>query len=348
MPGEHVQALRIRELDGLRGLAALGVLLFHYTYQYELSYGFHGDAPWPFVLGKYGVHIFFMISGFVIFMTLERTRHTMDFAVSRFARLFPAYWSALLITLATITIGGLPDQAVSLRDGLVNISMLSDFFDAKEIDGSYWTLQIELFFYLQMGFWFFVGGIRRMRAVVILWLLLAVAYGALTRLDLPFSYTLREVLIIRYIPFFAAGVLFYRAHQRQDERWVSAVLLIACAIALWLIWSWREAAVVAVGSAIFTAILSGNLEMLRTDLFVYLGTISYSLYLLHQNIGYIIIAGLDSRGLAPGLDVLIATSVILLLASVLTFSLERPAMRSIRSAYNVWRAAREPAAGELS
>ena len=74
-------AARVVELDALRGLAALAVVAFHYTTLYGELYGHSGPPPLSFGFGNYGVHLFFLISGFVIFMTLERTRSAMDFVV---------------------------------------------------------------------------------------------------------------------------------------------------------------------------------------------------------------------------------------------------------------------------
>src|SRR4030095_2287642 len=89
--------IRIGELDALRGLAALAVMIFHYTGHYGKNVG-HVDRPLlELALGNYGVQLFFMISGFVIFMTIEKTRTAMDFVVTRFSRLYPAYWASLLI-----------------------------------------------------------------------------------------------------------------------------------------------------------------------------------------------------------------------------------------------------------
>ena len=80
-----VSQARVVELDALRGLAALAVVAFHYTTHYGNEVGHLGDMPVSFDFGNYGVELFFLISGFVIFMTLERTRTAMDFVVSRFA-----------------------------------------------------------------------------------------------------------------------------------------------------------------------------------------------------------------------------------------------------------------------
>ena len=79
---------RINELDALRGIAAFMVLLFHYTSRYGSLYSQEQlfSVPW----GQYGVQLFFITSGFVIYLTLEKTRKPMDFIVSRFSRLYPA------------------------------------------------------------------------------------------------------------------------------------------------------------------------------------------------------------------------------------------------------------------
>jgi peptidoglycan/LPS O-acetylase OafA/YrhL len=83
---------RVVELDVFRGVAALWVAMFHLTLRYDEAF-LHQPAPLkPLLDGTYGVELFFMISGFVILMTLQRSRSWVDFAVHRFARLYPAYW----------------------------------------------------------------------------------------------------------------------------------------------------------------------------------------------------------------------------------------------------------------
>src|SRR6266446_6407653 len=91
---QNSKPIRFEELDALRGVAALSVILFHYLHQYDAIYGkdgvlLFGALNWP--SGIYGVYLFFMISGFVIFMTLRGARDWLDFVVSRFSRLYPAY-----------------------------------------------------------------------------------------------------------------------------------------------------------------------------------------------------------------------------------------------------------------
>ena len=79
---------RIRaHVDALRGIAALWVVLYHYLTRYDQM--FHGVEPslldhFVFPNGLYAVYLFFMISGFVIFMTLRHCNGAADFITSRF------------------------------------------------------------------------------------------------------------------------------------------------------------------------------------------------------------------------------------------------------------------------
>jgi peptidoglycan/LPS O-acetylase OafA/YrhL len=89
---------------------------------------------------------------------------------------------------------------------------------------------------------------------------------------------------------------------------------------------------VAFASAVFLA-ASGHLSVLRFSPFVWLGTISYPLYLVHENIGWAIILKLLSIHVSMDLAIALTLSIVLLLAGVLTRWIEQPAMRWIRTRY---------------
>jgi peptidoglycan/LPS O-acetylase OafA/YrhL len=97
---------RLRGLDVLRGVAALAVCLFHYTDSFPRETGI--ALPIAFHLGHaiHGVDMFLVISGFVIFMTIEKTRDAYDFLTVRVARLYPAFIACLLVTTAVVCLGG--------------------------------------------------------------------------------------------------------------------------------------------------------------------------------------------------------------------------------------------------
>ncbi|MET1162136.1 MAG: acyltransferase [Pseudoxanthomonas sp.] len=335
MHKEASSSSRVVELDALRGIAALAVVAFHYTTQYGLLYGHTPPLGFGFPLGNYGVNLFFLISGFVIFMTLERTRTAMDFVVSRFSRLFPAYWTAMAVTAAVVYAIGMPDQRLPLHDVLLNLTMMQQILGGEHLDGSYWTLQVELFFYAQMLLWFMLGQLKRIHLIILLWLALAVGYGEVVQHRMHFSYLARELLILQHIPFFALGILFYRVHTRPQENLRNYALMALCLVAIGivspLVFVW-----VGLGCcAIFLLFVHNLLWWLRGAFFAFLGSISYSLYLLHQAIGFAVINRLEHAGVVSPLACLLALGLVLALATALTYGVERPAMRRIRS----WRRA---------
>ncbi|MBL8484418.1 MAG: acyltransferase, partial [Rhodocyclaceae bacterium] len=141
------RARRLVEVDALRGIAALAVVFFHYTTRFDQLYPGYEPPSLAMPLGHYGVNLFFIISGFVIFMTLDRTSRPMDFVMSRFSRLFPAYWTAIVLTFVVTHQLGLPGKLVGLDTLLVNVTMIQGLLGFGHVDGVYWTLEVELLFY---------------------------------------------------------------------------------------------------------------------------------------------------------------------------------------------------------
>lgn len=146
---------RLRSIDALRGLAALAVIVAH-TVEARLRQetGLGGAEAWILSamtqyldLGKIAVTVFFAISGFVIPYSLFRpsARPVASFAVARFFRLYPAYWLSIPFGLLFLFV--LPGESVSPWLVPVNLLMIQQFVGVTNIIGLYWTLQIELIFY---------------------------------------------------------------------------------------------------------------------------------------------------------------------------------------------------------
>ena len=86
---------RYSELDALRGITVLLVFMFHYVMVTEEHY------DW-FVWGTTGVDLFFIISGFVISLSIEHVSSAKEFIRNRFARLYPTYWFSVSFTFIII------------------------------------------------------------------------------------------------------------------------------------------------------------------------------------------------------------------------------------------------------
>ena len=331
---------RYLELDVLRGLAAVAVLLFHYTTRYQELYGHPGGMPLTFPNGICGVYLFFIISGFVIFMTLERTKAPLDFLVSRASRLYPVYWVSVILTYAVVSLFGLPGMEVSFRDAFLNLSMCHGWAGIPSVDGVYWTLGVELKFYLLMFALFSLRTLRRTELVMGIWLALALGIPWLKGLLPPIVYKgLFAMLLPEYANLFAAGILFYRLKTVGSSP-TRHFLIAACAAGHLAVRGAEHFALASPAFVLFYLFVGGRLAFLSWRPLVFLGAISYPLYLTHENIGFVILRGLYYLSSSSLLAVSIAAVAALSLASLLTFFVEQPSMRAIRTAYKRLQARR--------
>jgi len=327
---------RLVEVDTLRGLAAMAVVLFHFTTRFEELYKGYPSPSLSFPTGYYGVNLFFIISGFVIFMTLERTKKPMDFVVSRFSRLFPAYWFAIFLTFAITHLLGLPDKLVGLDTAFANMLMIHGLFNVPHVDGVYWTLEVELLFYCGMFLLYRLKFLDKIHLALFGLLLLRIIYYLLEHqfhINLP--WIIFRLLILQYIPWFALGISVYLlVHRHKTSIWQPAARTATFAIVTLLICESVSVALLAVtfASAVFLA-ASGHLSLLRFGPFVWLGTISYPLYLVHENIGWAVILRLLSMNVPMDIAIILTLGGVLLLAGGLTRWVEQPAMRRIRTRY---------------
>ncbi|MBV1917364.1 MAG: acyltransferase [Sphingomonadaceae bacterium] len=321
---------RLAELDALRGIAAVCVMLFHYTVQapnvlphvQTISVG----VPW----GSYGVELFFAISGFVIFMTLERTRSTGDFAVARFARLFPAYWAGIVLTTLLISALGATALAQPAQVVLTNFTMLQGFFYVPAVDGVYWSLTVELAFYGCMwGLWR-LGALRKIEQILIAWIALRLVWWLV-----PFAPSvLGKALLVEHISYFAIGIAAYRVRQ-GERRWVQQIPLLLFGLGMTGFFDGAGAALVyAIATIVFVALVAERLSFLDKPVLLWLGALSYPLYLVHQNIGYALMAVLESLGVSPFIATIAAIAAALGLAQLVRDCIEQPALRGIRA---VWK-----------
>ncbi|MEU8818919.1 acyltransferase [Actinoplanes sp. NPDC048796] len=142
---------RMAWLDALRGYAALTVVLFHLSPQ-MIGVDRHLAIYRQIDVGKYGVLLFFLVSGYVIPMSLERHGSLRRFWIGRLLRIYPAY----LVTIALVTLlvtAGLMRWQGSLRAEtvtgvLAHASMTPDLAGLRGVVRVFWTLSYEMVFYL--------------------------------------------------------------------------------------------------------------------------------------------------------------------------------------------------------
>jgi peptidoglycan/LPS O-acetylase OafA/YrhL len=331
-PGKR---LRLEGVDALRGLAALWVALSHYLPHWN-DRGGHAWIIVPHDWGVYAVELFFVISGFVIFMTLEKCAGVLDFAVLRFSRLFPAYWATMAFAAV---MGHFLFHAPLWPLGLLaNATMLHEFLGFRHFDNVYWSLSAELAFYAHAAWVFGLGWHRKPMRLVLVWLALAAGWALWLRA--PGAGARGEYALLfdfDYAPFFAMGIVFYDA-LRNGWGPRGAVLIGICIAVEGLIGGARGCEVAGTLALLFLAATSVRIRLPGEGLLLWMGGVSYTFYLIHRNLGYDSLDWLKARGLSAGAAVSLVLAGALALAWAFSLGVERPALAALRGR---WESARE-------
>lgn len=150
MPGKEE---RLYYLDSIRGIAALMVASAHFIERTPL----HKTWFFKYInLGQIGVVAFFILSRMVIPFSLKSGKNPLlKFCVSRFFRLYPAYWFSILLAVLTFTF--LCHIEIPTITIIKNITMLQSIMHAPDLFGVYWTLIIEILFYISCSFLFSIN-----------------------------------------------------------------------------------------------------------------------------------------------------------------------------------------------
>ena len=240
------------------------------------------------------------------------------------------------MTYIVVTFSGMRELEIDWKSAVLNITMLQEFLGVRHIDHVYWTLHVELQFYVLMGLIMSLGLRRHLP-----WLLtILVGMNILVIAPGVFSEVRGWWRIEQYLPWhnlhlFLLGVIFFKLRSGWQWRYLPALGL--CFLQVKLYNSWETSGILfCIAMTVFAASHS-RIQLLRNRPLLLLGTISYSLYLVHQNIGYVLIRTGYAYGLNGHVCIIVATLVTLTLAMMVTFLVERPVSAFIRERYKKWR-----------
>ncbi|MFI0905829.1 acyltransferase family protein [Streptomyces sioyaensis] len=335
---------RLAALDGMRLLAALMVVFYHYV-ALARPWGRATDTIFPTAhlaaqYGWLGVEVFFLISGYVICMSVWG-RTVGEFAVSRLSRLFPAYWAGILLTTALVKTW---PEAASLRSWdtvITNLTMLQGGNNTPDVDPVYWTLFVELKFYL-ITVVVMLFGVTYRNCLILCGVWTAAAALAPV-LNTPL---ITEFAMPQYAPFFIAGIAFslMRRHRPNAILWAIVILQVLLAqryigdrLAINLgraaadaLPTWPARFIIIAAFALVGAIALGACDRIRWKWLTTAGALTYPLYLIHMNIGLTLIHHYRGQIPAPAL-VASVTALMLATAWLIHRLVERPLGKRLRT-----------------
>jgi peptidoglycan/LPS O-acetylase OafA/YrhL len=300
-------------IDLLRFLAAMAVLLYHFTasgsYVAPAGYSWVGPRDiYPELepvtrFGFLGVELFFLISGFVI-LASALGRGPLEFAVSRFSRIYPIYWAGIAFSVVAMICFLGASANLRVWQVLVNATLLQTPLGVRHVDPVYWTLWVELQFYAWVFLLILFRVVHRVKIWLPVWLAVTVLYSVT-------GHPVKMNLFInpQYSSLFIAGAVFFLAARDGFRPFHVLMLIVSWAVsvrfalphaALYIDPATRADQLVAAGAitlmfAVFLLISLHKLKVRGTRTTALLGALTFPLYVIHHQFGHLAIDHLHVR-----------------------------------------------------
>lgn len=330
-----LQKLNYKYLDLLRFFSATIVVCYHFGVRGgeggRSTFVYSEIAP----VAKYGflgVELFFIISGFVICLTVMRSK-PWDFFISRAVRLYPCFWVCCTVTYVVTQYANYVAK-VSWVDYLANMLLVSGFIGASSVDGVYWSLFVEIRFYALVFVILWLFGVASLERWVLGWVALSLLNGFYE------VRILRVLFLTEMAPLFASGMLMYFGVTRGFNRVRLSALIVCFVLASRHLFRMsdqisQDMSVDISRAVCFCALLAGYLLVYlcvtvgrgaTSPIWMrQMGSLTYPLYLLHQNFGFILMSALSFY--LPRLAVFSVTVATVLVASYLIAVHVEPAIQ---------------------
>ena len=309
-------------LDGLRGFAACAVMIFHFVCS-TVGYFKSEVVLHIFDYGRFGVHLFFVISGFILPWSMRRGGYThakfFKFFLKRICRLEPPYIVSIISILLLVWVKsrymGYPPSDIGGAQIAAHFLYLVRFFEGFTwLNNVYWTLAVEFQYYLFIAVFFplFVSGKRGLR-----YMLYALCLGGL--------WMTSDSFLPGNFPFFLMGIVLFLFQEEiiKGKEFIITTILCIAVIAYKL----------ELGSLIFAPFGVAIIyfwPQAKPALLSSLGKMSYSIYLFHPILGSTVINVLSHRYKEDYQKVLVVSAgvIVTLLGSWIMYRLvERPSKR---------------------
>ena len=331
---------KIYESDSIRGICCILVILYHYTTRYCEAFT---DLNYPFSVpfGHMAVCSFFALSGFLCLYTGKEEISLISYFKNKFIRLYPVFWVAMIITTLVCMVA-LPQVVVSIKDFILNLTMAPELLKAKTVDGAYWTLLRELVFYCFIAVVLKLKLKNKINIISLVWLIaLFVLYFVNLKFDNVIITLINYATIYNYAQQFIAGMMIYQIYKSNSLKQLvfSSINLVLCLMCNFITRG--------VGYTIFLAItvLFVLIAVLNSKFNFYtlseqtigllkplafIASISYPVYLIHQNLGYAIINLFETNGITTELVIIIPIAVSIMLGWLLHKFVEIPTSKFLR------------------
>ena len=304
----------ILSIQYLRAFAALAVVASHAI---------------GFLMGQAGVDVFFVISGFIMWVTIARGQTVVTFLRNRVIRIAPLYWMATIIMGLYHHAGGL-----QIAKSMLFIPYYGQDGQIWPVLVQGWTLNYEMFFYGLIAIILLMPSSRRLPAIITIIALLSLSRLLINTENAVFK-TYTNSLLFEFCFGIGLAELWFRRRIPPPAA-VVPLALISIVLAFlylpdtlpttmrFLVWGIPSALLVTAGLSCEAAGLVGRIRLL-----LMLGDASYAVYLFHIFTLRTVIHLVNSS--VPGVDLIAVMTVSTVIGCVIAFWVEKPILRYLRS-----------------
>jgi peptidoglycan/LPS O-acetylase OafA/YrhL len=328
---------RLAGLDGIRGLAALYVVVNHVFLKAFPGYPVDHAPFWAawLIYGRFAVVVFIVLSGFSLALAPARRGWRLD-GVSRFARrrarrILPAYWAALAFSLAVAWLlvpqpgHGVPD----IKSVVVNGLLVQNLVAAHSPNAAFWSMAVEVQLYLLLPLLLLV--VRRRGALVMVGIvgLIVLAIGIfgphLARLDTFVIQSPPDLAALFTLGILAGGIVAASpARQSWPWAWLALGAVVPILATVWWrgsVWTldhlfWVDLALGPAIACLLAGLATGRpaslVRMLDAPPTRSLGSFSYSLYLTHAPIVAVVYKLIVAGRVTPGVPAFLVSLALVL------------------------------------
>jgi peptidoglycan/LPS O-acetylase OafA/YrhL len=366
---------RLAGLDGVRGLAALFVVVNHVFLRAFPGYPVDNAPFWAgwFIYGRFAVVVFIVLSGFSLALAPVRRGWRLD-GLSRFARrralrILPAYWAALVFSLAVAwLVVPPPGEALpDLRSVLVNGLLVQNLVSAPTPNRAFWSMAVEAQLYILFPLLLLMirrrGALVMVAAVTLVVAAVGLAGPHVSHLDFIVTESPPDLAALFAVGMLSAGVVSVGGSR---SAWPWAWLTVAAAAPVlatiwWLgsVWTldhllWVDLALGPAIGCLLAGLATGRpaplLRVLDARPMRSLGLSSYSLYLTHGPIVVVVYERVVAGRVSPGVPAFLVSLALVLPVTIVfarAFStvFERPFLRRTARAGRAHPSLGRPALG---
>lgn len=268
---------RYESIDEIRAISLILILIFHIFYRFPELYGYEKIGYFS-KFGEIGSTTFLMISCLFLSKKTDKVFNIKQYIKKKFVRLWPIYIFCITITFIVVKILGLPGREVEIKDYLLNLFFLNGFIKTPYVDGAHWYMTILISFIMIIGF---LRWIKKFSWQALLcWMFLAFAFKVL-HLNIPF-----DAIGGGYIGFVLYGYTIWEICSADGKNHKSIILSVI-AFSYTIIMMKGLIAVISIISFICLIVcIKFSNRIYSSRILLFIASISYPTYLIHQNISY--------------------------------------------------------------